>query len=143
MSHTLFKVFLYEDDEIYPFYSLSNHEIEAILHCIDQLFEPIRVKKQFPYMINEDEQVYGMLFIQDVTIMEQYINKKIRIHPPQFGLSPWGRKSNYSSYPKKTTKKTKMKNPRATPTDATIPAHSCTPLVPPLSSHDSRLLPNK
>jgi hypothetical protein len=90
MSHTLFKVFFYEDDEIYPFYSLSNDEIEAILHCIDQLFEPILVKKKFPYTINDDEQVYGMIFIQDITSMEKYTNKKIRIHPPQFGLSPWG-----------------------------------------------------
>lgn len=136
MSHTLFKVFLYEDDEIYPFYSLSNDEIEAILYCIDQLFKPIRVKKQFPYIKNDDELVYGMLFIQDVTIMEQYTNKKIRIYPPQYGLIPWGRKSNYSSYPK-------TKRPRVTPIDATIPAHSCTPLVPPLSSHDSHLPPNK
>lgn len=100
MSHTLFKVFLYEDDETYPFYSLSNDEIEEILNCIDQLFEPIRVKKQFPYIINDDEQVYGMIFIQDITSMEKYINKKIRIHPPQFGLSPWGMKVELFLIPK-------------------------------------------
>lgn len=103
MSHTLFKVFLYEDDEPYPIYSLSNNEIEAILHCIDQLFEPIRVKKQFPYVIKDDEQVYGMLFIQDVTItsMDKYTNKKIRIYPPQFGLSPWGRNVEIFLIPEK------------------------------------------
>ena len=100
MSYTLFKAFLYEDDEIYPFYSLSNDEIEAILYCIDQLFKPIRVKKQFPYIKNDDELVYGMLFIQDVTIMEQYTNKKIRIHPPQYGLIPWGNKVELFIIPK-------------------------------------------
>ena len=100
MSHTLFKVFLYEDDEVYPFYSLSNLGIEAILECIDQLFKPIRVKKQFPYMINDDEQVYGMLFIQDVTSVEPYINKKIKIHPSQYDDAPWGEKIEIIIIPK-------------------------------------------
>ncbi len=100
MSHTLFKVFLYEDNQIYPFYSLSNLGIEEILHSIDQLFKPVRVKKQFPYMINDDEQVYGMLFIQDVTSVEPYINKKIKIHPPQYGDFPWGEKIEIIIIPK-------------------------------------------
>lgn len=88
-----FKVTLYEDDEMYPFHSLSNCEIDAIIDTIyDYLFEHKKIKMQFPYLINDEEQDYGMLFNMDDKKMEQYMNKKIIIKPPQYGLSPWGNK---------------------------------------------------
>lgn len=88
-----FKVTLYEDDEIYPFHSLSNCEIDAIIDCIyDQLFDHKKIKMQFPYLINDEEQSYGMLFNMDEKRMEKHVNKKIIIKPSQYGLSPWDNK---------------------------------------------------
>ena len=87
-----YKVTLFEDNGLYPFDSLSGNEIDSIIDTIDQLYDNIEVKKQFPYMINDEEQIYGMIFNMDEKIMEKYINKKILITPPQYGVSPWGNK---------------------------------------------------
>ena len=92
IEDSLYKVTLYEDNQLYPFDSLSGNEIDSIIDTIDQLYYNIEVKKQFPYMINDEEQIYGMIFNMDEKIMEKYINKKILINPPQYGVSPWGDK---------------------------------------------------
>jgi hypothetical protein len=91
IEDSLYKVTLYENNELYPFDSLSGNEIDSIIDAIDQLYYNIEVKKQFPYMINDEEQIYGMIFNMDEKIMEKYINKKILINPPQYGVSPWGK----------------------------------------------------
>ena len=91
ITDSLYKVSLYEDNELYPFDSLSGNEIDALIYVIDELFHKIEVKKEFPYMINDEEQIYGMIFDMDEKYMEKYINKKILINPPQFGVNPWGK----------------------------------------------------
>jgi len=86
IEDSLYKVTLYEDNELYPFDILSGNEIDLIIDTIDQLYYNIEVKK-FPYMINDEEQIYGMIFNIDEKIMKKYINKKILINPPQYGVS--------------------------------------------------------
>ena len=94
-NNSLFKVTLY-DDEIYPFDGLSNCEIESLINCIDNLFDTTKVKMQFPYMVNDEEQTtYGMILNMDDEKMEKYINKKILIKPQQYGASPWGNKIEF------------------------------------------------
>jgi hypothetical protein len=84
------KVTLYDDDELFPFNNMSSIDIDFIESTINHYYRGS--KRQFPYILNDEEQEFGMIFNIDEKKIEEYLNKKILIKPMQYDLYPWSDK---------------------------------------------------
>ena len=83
-----YKISVFEDNKLAPLNYYSGKEIEALENIISNYHSG---EKDLPYLINDEETSYGVLYNVDEERMKKYENKKILVNPPQYGSNPWGK----------------------------------------------------
>ena len=83
-----YKITVFEDNKLAPLNYYSGKEIEALENIISNYHSG---EKDLPYLINDEETSYGLLYNVDEEKIKKYENKKISIDPPQYGSNPWGK----------------------------------------------------
>ena len=83
-----YKISVFEDNKLAPLNYYSGKEIEALENIISNYHSG---EKDLPYLINDEETSYGLLYNADEEKIKKYENKKILVNPPQYGSNPWGK----------------------------------------------------